>query len=130
MPRQPERRHQHQIESKVEVGEVGARSEEGFSGTRASSPLPRRESCGCDVYFAPRLHLDHRKHTTAPRQDVDLARRASPTMREDAPATQPQVPQAKPFGKSPAALRLPPASRGSVRCSPHSVSPRIARARR
>jgi hypothetical protein len=73
MTRHPKRRDQHQIESKVEVSQVRAGNEEGLGSSRDPSSLPRRQSCSGDVDFAARLHFDHREHTAAPRQNVDLA---------------------------------------------------------
>ena len=112
MPGHPERRYQHQVESQVEPGEIGARQQEGLRGAGDPPPLPRRQRRCRRVEFVSRLDLDDREHAAATRQDVDLARGATPAAGEDAPAPQPQMPQAQPFGETPAALRPLPPLRG------------------
>ncbi len=49
--------------------------------------------------IAARLDLDDREHAAAPREDVDLARRAAPIARDDPPAAEPQVPAAEKFAE-------------------------------
>src|SRR5580704_8478191 len=130
MPGHPERRHQHKVESRLEPGEIGAREQEGLCGAGDSPPLPGRQRRCRRVELVSRLDLDNREHAAATRQDVDLARGATPTLGEDAPAPQPQMPQAQPFGEPPAALRPLPPMRGCLPRRSHSSASRIAKARR
>jgi len=86
MTRQAPRSHQHQVESKVEMGEVGALQQKGFGGAGDPPALARGE-CGCRRgELAPRFDLDDREHPAAACQNVDLAGRAPPIARQDMPA--------------------------------------------
>ena len=130
MPGNPQPRYEHQVELQVERREIGARQQEGFCGASDPPPLPRRQRRCRRVEFVSRLDLDDREHAAAPRQDVDLARGATPAAGEDTPAPQPQMPQAQPFGEPPAALRKLPPMHGRLPCRSHSSPSRIAKARR
>jgi hypothetical protein len=110
----PKRGDQHYVESHVEPGEIRACRQESLGGAANASPLPRSKRRGSRVDFAARLHLDHGEHLTASRYDVDLAGGATPIAGDDAPAMQPQMPMAKPFRKTPAALRSLAAERWGV----------------
>ena len=102
----PQRRHQHQVESRLEAGEIGARQQEGFRGAGDPPPLPRgQRRCRC-VEFVSRLDLDNREHAAAPRQDIDLPRGATPTAREDAPRAQVAYANALRMARGNAALPL------------------------
>jgi hypothetical protein len=43
MTRQAQRRHQHQVESEVETGEIGSLEQKGFGGASDPPSLARRE---------------------------------------------------------------------------------------
>ena len=76
MARQAKRRHQHQVESELEAGEVGPLEQEGFGGAGDPPSLARRQSCRRRGELSPRLDLDDREHLAAARQNVDLAIRS------------------------------------------------------
>jgi len=130
MTRQAQWRHQHQVESEVETGEVGSLEQKGFGGASDPPSLARRQRRRGDCELSPRLDLDDREHLAAARQNVDLAGRAAPAARQDMPATQPKVPEAEPLRRPPAALRTLAAEGGIPPDLPHPSSLRMARARR
>jgi hypothetical protein len=130
MTRQAARRHQHQVESKIEAGKVGTLQQKGFGGAGYPTPLARQKRNGRRGELAARLNLDDREHLAAPCHNIDLAGRAAPAASQDMPSAQPQKPEAKPFRRPPPALR---ASAAKSRVPPglsHSLSSRMASARR
>ena len=86
-----QRRHQHHIESEIEVGKVRALGQESFGGAGDAPALARCQCGGRHGELVARLDLDDREHLAAARQNVDLAARATPAARDDMPAAQPQV---------------------------------------
>ena len=112
MARQAQRLDDHDVESQCERRQFRAHREERFDGAGDATPLAWPQRGGARREIRPRLDLDRRQDTPAPRDDVDFASRAAPVAGEDAPAAQPQMPSAQPLGE-PAA---PPAftRRGSA----------------
>src|SRR5271163_1794223 len=130
MTRQAQRRHEHQVESEVETGEVGSLEQKGFGGAGNPPSLARRQRRRRGGELSSRLDLDDREHLAAARQNVDLAGRTAPAARQDMPATQPQMPEAEPLRHPPAALRASASQRTLPPDLPHPFSLRMARARR
>ena len=67
MTGQAQRRHQHQVESEVETGEVGSLEQKGFGGAGDPPSLARRERRRRGGELSPRLNLDDREHLAAAR---------------------------------------------------------------
>jgi hypothetical protein len=130
MTRQAQRRHQHQVESEVETGEVGSLEQKGFGCANDPPSLARRQRRRRGGELSPRLDLDDREHLAAARQNVDLAGRTAPAARQDMPTAQPQMPKAEPLRHPPAALRASAAKCDIPPDLPHPCSLRMARARR
>ena len=57
MTRQAQWRHQHQVESEVETGEVGSLEQKGFGGAGDPPSLARRQRRRGDCELSPRLDL-------------------------------------------------------------------------
>src|SRR5260370_38822223 len=107
MARRTRRRHQHDVESEGQRGEIGARQQKGGSGAGNAAALARQDGRGGARKIAARLDFDDRQHPAAPGENVDFARRAAPMARDDTPAAQPQMPAAQQLGKAAAALGPP-----------------------
>ena len=107
MARQAAAVDQHHVESHRQRGQVGAgragrprrrgRCGGAGAGRATARPRPRDRARALTSMIA--------SVAAAPRDDVDLARRAAPAAREDAPAAQPQMPAAQQFGEPAAAPR-------------------------
>ena len=74
MTRQAQPRHEHDVESDRQLGQLRAAHQEGGSGTDDAAALARQNRLRSGVHVAARLDLDDRQNTTAPRQNVDLTR--------------------------------------------------------
>ena len=130
MTRQPTRSYQHDVESKVEPGEVGTSAKKGLGGTRDTAALARGERCSRNGEVAARLDLDDCEHPATPGDYIYLACRAAPATHDYPPTAQPQMPQAEPLRQPSSALGAPPSREVALSRAPHRFSSRNASARR
>ena len=95
MVRWTPRGDQHDIEPQVASGKVGPLLQKRFRRARDPAALMRRDGFGRQREIAARLDLDEGNQATALRHDVYFADMAAHPPRDDAPAAQPQMPDAR-----------------------------------
>src|SRR5262249_61721046 len=84
--RQPAGSDQHGIEANVADAVVRKAREPGFGGADNAGALALGDRPGRVIELFARLDLDEHQEMPAPRDDVDLAERASEAARQDAKA--------------------------------------------
>ncbi len=116
MTRQPPGSEQHDVEPQIAAGTVGPARDE-YGRTNESPALMRAQRFESLREVRPCLDLDNGNDPTAPGQNIDLARRRTQPVGQQAIAAQPQVPRTNRFGKPPEPFG-PPSGRTAHRVGP------------
>ena len=108
----PPRNHEHDVEARIQLGQLGPGGEKDLGRCGNPTPLPRPKGFERIGQGAPQFDLDEYDDASPARDDVDLAGRASESSGKNDVPPEPQMQCAERLGET--AGSLPPAARRRV----------------